>query len=1004
MSSKNRTKKANNKKNSTTNVQKKKNDKTKPVEKTVVSSGTEIHKEAFSFAILGLSAILLICVFAGESAGIIGNNVSLFLKHMLGIGALLYPVYGIIISIKTLTKSKEIRVKNRELYVFIFLLIIVSLFHILRYNSGYDITFKEYIRNVFNSGNLTNGGLMGGLIGGILSKVIGQAGAYIILVVSLLIMIILVTGKSVMSVIFGMIEWIEAGDNLKNEYNEKEAYIREDDNNEYTEKSRISATRIKNNNIPKKGILSLFSKTTPQETQKEFVPRFKVNIVIGEDSNNDEEIVIENRIVNANNEFISRKKEIPMEFPHLFTDEKMVNSESNRINTTQDKKQISINGTPFFEEDLDLRGEVRKKIIERKIARGELPDTINHIEDNSVNTEKSTDNINKEFILDTQKDEVTSIENDPINDKDSFGWLDEIDNSPNTENHVLNSNRVVDNSTQNQPEVNKYKSNDSDEINESVDYQYQIKPTVSKSSSDLKKVKFETNEDSDSIKDEPVIIAPEKTKNVSKLSNDTPVKEYVYPTLDLLNPTQNNGNNINQEEMLQKAKKLEKTLETFGVKATVNNISRGPAITRFELTPPEGMKLSKIQGLENEIALGLAAKSVRIEAPIPGTSFVGIEIPNDTVSVVTFKEILSNEKFDNFKSKTAFGIGKDITGNVIVKDIAKMPHLLIAGQTGSGKSVCVNSLIASILYKATPDEVKFILIDPKVVELKIYEKIPHLLIPVVTDPLKAAGALNWVCNEMDRRYKLLAEYDARNIDGYNSKEDIEEKLPRIIVVVDELADLMTIAKKDVEQSIQRITQLARAAGIYLIVATQRPSVDVITGIIKANIPSRIAFKVSSVVDSKTILDHAGADKLIGKGDMLLQVSGMDKPLRVQGAFLTDDEVSRIVDVIKVEDNKFDNSVIETLNSSKSIEDVPESIDSSDDNSNLIVKGMETILKYNKATVSSLQRALRIGYNRSAKLIDELCDLGFIGEDMGGNKGRKILIDLEYFEEWKRDNL
>ena len=364
--------------------------------------------------------------------------------------------------------------------------------------------------------------------------------------------------------------------------------------------------------------------------------------------------------------------------------------------------------------------------------------------------------------------------------------------------------------------------------------------------------------------------------------------------------------------MIEKGEALRKTLAIFGVDARVDNICTGPAVTRYELIPKEGTRVQSILKLEQDIALSLAATTVRIEAPIPGKSAIGIEIPNDTVQSVYYSEVLRTDKFQNFKSKVAFGIGKDIAGNVVVYDIAKAPHMLIAGATGAGKSVCINTLITSILYKATPEEVRLIMVDPKVVELSVYNGIPHLLIPVVTDPKKASGALNWAVGEMMRRYDLLAESGTRKLEEYNKHVAPEERLPLIVIIIDELADLMMVAKKEVEDSICRIAQLARAAGIHLIIATQRPSVDVLTGLIKANVPTRIAFKVSSGTDSRTVLDTVGAEKLLGRGDMLFKPVDNPKPLRVQGAFVTDDEVKTIVEYIKTDTPNYDESVMEQI--------------------------------------------------------------------------------------------
>ena len=378
--------------------------------------------------------------------------------------------------------------------------------------------------------------------------------------------------------------------------------------------------------------------------------------------------------------------------------------------------------------------------------------------------------------------------------------------------------------------------------------------------------------------------------------------KYEFPTVDLLNEnTTSKMNKNDKKELLSSANKLQETLSSFGVEAKVIQVTKGPSVTRFELQPNAGVKVSKIVNLADDIALNLASSGVRIEAPIPGKAAVGIEVPNKELSAVYLREVIESNEFSAANKNLSFSLGKDIGGNCVVSDLTKMPHLLVAGATGSGKSVCINSLIISLLYKYSPEEVKLLLIDPKVVELNIYNGIPHLLIPVVTDPKKSAGALNWAVNEMTRRYKLFAENNVRNIEGYNelvNKGIAENKLPWIVIIIDELADLMTVCANDVEEYIGRLAQMARAAGMHLVIATQRPSVDVITGVIKANIPSRISFAVSSQIDSRTILDSAGAEKLLGKGDMLFYPVGEAKPVRIQGAFVSEEEVERVVDFIK----------------------------------------------------------------------------------------------------------
>ncbi len=481
-------------------------------------------------------------------------------------------------------------------------------------------------------------------------------------------------------------------------------------------------------------------------------------------------------------------------------------------------------------------------------------------------------------------------------------------------------------------------------------------------------------------------------------SQEKGISGYKCPPVDLLNDNTEDITDIKavKNSAFEVAKKLEETLRSFGVEAKVVNISRGPAVTRYELQPSPGVKVSRIVSLSDDISLNLAASGVRIEAPIPGKAAIGIEVPNKEVIPVYLKEVIESSEFMGFPSKLAFAIGKDISGKTIVGDIAKMPHMLIAGATGSGKSVCINSIIVSLLYKSSPEEVKLLMVDPKVVELGIYNGIPHLLIPVVTDPRKAAGALNWAVQEMINRYKLFAEKGVRDINGYNAavgENDEKGRLPSIVVIIDELADLMMAAPNEVEDAICRLAQMARAAGMHLVIATQRPSVDVITGVIKANIPSRIAFAVSSQVDSRTILDMSGAEKLLGKGDMLFYPVGEPKPIRVKGAFVTDSEVEKVVEFIKSQGEvEYSSDIIDEITS----ENMPEEKDPGD-NDELLPQAIELVVEAGQASVSLIQRKFKVGYARAARIVDQMEERGIVGR-FEGSKPRQVLISKQQLQE------
>lgn len=474
-------------------------------------------------------------------------------------------------------------------------------------------------------------------------------------------------------------------------------------------------------------------------------------------------------------------------------------------------------------------------------------------------------------------------------------------------------------------------------------------------------------------------------------------KDYELPSLDILAEPQHSGQQTDKKNIYENARKLEKTFQSFGVKAKVTQVHLGPAVTKYEVYPDVGVKVSKIVNLSDDLALALAAKDIRIEAPIPGKSAIGIEVPNAEIAMVSLKEVLESKQNDRPNAKLLIGLGRNISGEAVLAEMNKMPHLLVAGSTGSGKSVCINGIITSILMRAKPHEVKMMMIDPKMVELNVYNGIPHLLAPVVTDPKKASQALKKVVSEMERRYELFSHTGTRNIEGYNdyikrmnqSEEAKQPELPYIVVIVDELADLMMVASSDVEDSITRLSQMARAAGIHLIIATQRPSVDVITGVIKANIPSRIAFSVSSQTDSRTILDMGGAEKLLGRGDMLFLPVGANKPVRVQGAFLSDEEVEHVVDhVITQQKAQYQEEMIPT-------EETQDQLTAVDDD--LYDEAVELIIGMQTASVSMLQRRFRIGYTRAARLIDAMEERGVVGP-YEGSKPREVLLSKEQYDE------
>ena len=1066
-----------------------------------------LNKEIYAVGIIGVSILLFVCVVAGENMGIIGNYVSIFLRHTFGIGAIALPIVLLIYGVQMLRHMEDEDLKRKAIIFIGFFITLISLAHTLK---GWEpsSSLGDYISKCYLNGSLKNGGLVGAIFGGLLGKILGQLGAYIVLFAILVMLFIMATGKSIMEFLNGIGEFIDGvreNNDYEEEYYELKA-IREDgkavsekvEDEDETENKKddgsseveedasdeVEEERDTRKSVKRKGgFLGLFKRREPvQEKEEKYVPPV-VTFEIGEYNKNEEhneELELDNcDVVNQRYNYLHRPREFDESIPRL---RERVKQAQEAIARGEEKQYVSkiLNGIQTeldkYSEKSDEKSEESENVQSADTSQidADIPSLKEEIKeagdifmwDNPKTEEKEQtydnvqsfseqpeNNIDFGFSSEPQNDyadiqhsaveennggissgvlEITPIEespdldtekialdalksinkpsiqiisddnaNDAIDDKEAINFADPIRSS---EDAILSNNIE-----EKEPKI----FNESENVEENISDEVEEKSSVPRSmfTESIFKSGDSKNETSLAGKNfsysEPEFIEAEEEKKVSKLTNQAEAVTipYQYPKIEFLakNPDENSSF-TSREEKMRKVKKLEETLAIFGVEAKVNNISQGPAVTRFELTPPVGVRVNKIEGLADDIALALAAKSIRIEAPIPGMSAVGIEIPNDKISNVFFREILQTEKFNSYDGKIAFGMGKDIAGNIVVSDISKMPHLLIAGATGSGKSVCVNTIITSMLYKYSPDEVRLILVDPKVVELSVYNGIPHLLIPVVTDPHKAAGALNWAVREMMRRYDLFASTGSRKLEAYNKNVAKEDRLPQIVIIIDELADLMMVAKKEVEDSIVRLTQLARAAGIYLIVATQRPSVNVITGLIKANIPSRIAFKVSSPVDSRTILDCSGAEKLLGRGDMLFRSVSMDKPLRIQGAFVSDAEVGAVVEFLSGQNCETTSNKEDIEAQMKQMQTAMESVTAQDavgggnDRDVLFVEAGKFIIEKDKASIGMLQRWFKIGFNRAARIMDQLADAGVVGEEEG-TKPRKVLMSMEQFEQY-----
>ena len=833
-----------------------------------------LGSEIFIWMVIAISLIMILSNFG--LGGFLGEAISGFLIKLFGILAYVFP-FVLFFSIMFLIANKgSKRARIRVLTAFAMLLLICTLLQLIR----------------------GEGGVLGSLLANFLTPAIGVAGAYVILIILLIICLVIITGKSALK---GM----QTGGNRAYEKAKKDAIRRKE----------LSQTR----KLEREKLLA--------EQEKEKAEREVENTYdLKASSKKRRDNIVDG--VSFDTTLGSKKKKFNM---HELTIESPDAAEKPKLGTENLSSPFEPIAKPLATPTSASVEEEEKKAPSFTIYRG----------GETVEAEK----------------DVTS-ESEPS-----------------------------------ETEVMEYP------VEESTTSEVQGEQEIKRSSRKAPKL------DADSAAGE-----MDKVEAAITASESLPQKEYEYPSLSLLKKGKNSSGESN-EALTETAQKLQSTLASFGVNVTISNVSCGPSVTRYELQPETGVKVSKIVGLADDIKLNLAAADIRIEAPIPGKAAVGIEVPNKETSGVMLRDLLESKEFKESESKLSFAVGKDIGGKTVVFDIAKMPHVLIAGATGSGKSVCINTLIMSILYKATPAEVKLIMIDPKVVELNIYNGIPHLLIPVVTDPKKAAGALNWGVAEMTRRYKAFAEYGVRDMAGYNEKikkehvmteeGDSLEPLPQIVIIVDELADLMMVAPGDVEDAICRLAQLARAAGIHLVIATQRPSVNVITGLIKANMPSRIAFSVSSGVDSRTIIDMNGAEKLLGKGDMLFYPTGYQKPARIQGSFVSDEEIQQVVDFLKDsnQDKGYNEEVINHVDTIQ-LGAASASVASSDDDSRDVYfkEAGQLIIDKEKASIGMLQRSFKIGFNRAARIMDQLCEAGVVGPEEG-TKPRKVLMSTLEFEEF-----
>lgn len=918
--------------------------------------GDSILDEVILIVIIVISAVVFISQITSKM-GVVGQVIGGLFQGLLGISGVLLPVLVIIYCIWMLMSEERKWPLVRAFGGALFLLTVASaayLFHPL--NVSGDLGFAKKAMELFDSGSLTNGGLIGGLFGGGLFGLLDALGSVIVLLAMLVISIILATGRSFFGAMGTLADHQKVRRQVRNEKIKNKAdRIRQE---EKMEAARLEKQEAKRRRVMNKEDFNI------ELHEVEATEHPEVKETVFRQKKQDYSVKKREPIY----DFV-KENEMPMEEPKW--DFNVVFGGKLQVDELEQGTQMPPQSTERFKVVEPLK-EVAKKQEPVEMTEEEAVYEKIFGEDNTVEN-MAEETPEEAWDMESQAAALAAEAMRAAEEKTDFHFAD-LEDAEETASPEMDM-----------PEVEEPMAEEEMPVEE-------VQPVVEEMPADVpapEPVKTETTspEAQKDAAQQPAASAPAEPAE----------KPYVFPPISLLGRDPGNAGGSGILEQQKNGRKLEMTLKSFGVEARVINVSAGPTVTQYEVSPSQGVKVSKIVNLADDIALNLAASGIRIEAPIPGKAAVGIEVPNKETKSVYLRTVLESDAFRKHPSKLAFALGEDITGNPIVTDIAKMPHLLIAGATGSGKSVCINTLITSILYKADPKEVKLLLVDPKVVELSVYNGIPHLLIPVVTDPKKASAALNWAVREMLERYNDFAACGVRDIKGFNAmkeeKGEPEAKMPQIVIIIDELADLMMAAPGEVEDSICRLAQMARAAGMHLIIATQRPSVDVITGVIKANIPSRLAFAVSSGIDSRTILDMVGAEKLLGKGDMLFYPSGQSKPSRIQGAFVTDKEVEQIVDFLRKSSRPgYTQEMVDQITAVAKTASGP-----SEETDEFFEQAVDLILEKEKASVSMLQRQFRIGYNRAARLMDELERRGLVGPEEG-SKPRKVLITRAQWEE------
>ena len=927
------------------------------------------HKKVVKEVDLWIAVAVALVLFLSNFGvcGIIGERLSSVMLGTFGWMGYIFPIVLVIFVGIIVFNEMNSGIVSKLITGAIAYIDFCLLFHLISYGGSNQSNISIYRESANNN---FSGGILGGILGKVLHSLLGLTGAYIVSLAILIISIVILTEKSFMAAIRnrGMDVYENAA---------KDAEVRRE----------IAATKKQR-------------KKEEKDRQREIERQYRKQRAIGVDFGNtrlgDEPIADSNMVSNQ------AAAEAVNENDSATFGESLTNIDINNQDDLVPKDRVEAVKEPY------RRTSKKKNVAKNPSIKSSLPDGYGD------GFSELADNYNSQEVHEIHIEGIDDVLDDvPVQDDTVYTYEEEAKNTPKKA-----ENRVVENDPH--ATDGEFTPKERIIVSEEAKKAMSRKPFGMNSTGGAADTANTANDNVtagsgagenevvnsvDSLETETV--ADENKKIPSEGKIISPVKKklkYKKPSYNLLKDSENGSSKVTRASLMETANKLKQVLANFGVRVEVTNVSKGPSVTRYELQPEMGTKVSKITGLADDIKLNMAAADIRIEAPIPGKAAIGIEVPNKEAGSVYFRELVESKEFKESQSAISFGVGKDIAGKTIIADIAKMPHMLIAGATGSGKSVCINTIIMSILYKAKPEDVRLIMVDPKVVELSVYNGIPHLLLPVVTDPKKAAGALNWAVNEMTDRYKKFAAMQVRNIKGYNdvvvkkNKEGIDppmEKLPQIVIIIDELADLMMVAPGEVEDAICRLAQLARAAGIHMVIATQRPSVNVVTGLIKANIPSKIAFAVSSGIDSRVIIDMNGAEKLLGKGDMLYFPSNLPKPLRVQGAFVSDEEVENVVSFLKenAEEVSYDESIAQATVSQESM---PGSSKGDDERDSLFADAGRFVIENEKGSIGSLQRHFKIGFNRAGRIMDQLADAKVVGPELG-TKPRKVEMTMEEFE-------